>query len=509
MITDYAFFLQGSDRWRKDLALSWGHFNICPSLQQFHISSITQLEISSLTGLKAWGDKGKFHNDTAFPMVSADKEATGDRKYGPFTIWVNPCQARVCFMEEAVRELTAWVSSGPNWPYTLVQLNEDTSHVPLPKVGHLGVLTEGGTNNTACRKISQMEVQQLLISGLQVTYLVGLNGCEDPIITFLPKSLANDISLTGGRSVYLEVDIPQPMVEELYQKVSPLGKCSAILIASPFKTTPPKLERVLSMTMEVKSLLSWVILDTSGHVSGNLTPKRPNPVVILTLPPHKLRDLSRHVDTLSQVSAPDDIEMAEASLEEVPTTISPIAMTPGSRSGTPPADASQLWEKANKALEELLATKSSINAHRWKVVWELGKELCWNDSETLELIKEARAICTHASLDAEALCSTTVKEAKATCACTIQEAKALCSTAIRDVETWGASQADSLHQRHAKTIQHLKEQVIQEEGKSQIDFLSACQAALQPSPIELRGAVVASYHLLMGQAPTSHPFTLP
>ena len=38
-------------------------------------------------------------------------------------------------MEEAVRELIAWVSSGPDWPYALVQLNEDTCHAPLPKEG--------------------------------------------------------------------------------------------------------------------------------------------------------------------------------------------------------------------------------------------------------------------------------------------------------------------------------------------------------------------------------------
>ena len=200
--------------------------------------------------------------------------------------------------------------------------------------------------------------------------------------------------------------------------------------------------------------------------------------------------------------------MVEASLEEVPTTISPIAKTPGSRSGTPPADASHLQEKANKALEELLATKSSIDTHRQKVVWELGMELCQNDSETTESIKEARAICTHATLDAKALCSATVKEAKATCACTIQEAKALCLAAIRDVETWGASLADSLQWRHTKTTQHMEEQVIQEEGKSQIDFLPACEAALQANPVELRGTLVASYHILMGQAPMSHPFTL-
>ena len=146
--------LQGSDRWGKDLALLWGCLNICPSLQQFHILSVTQLELSSLTGLKAWGAQRKFYNDIAFLLVSAREEATGDRKYGLSTIWVNPCQARVHSMEEAVKELTAWVSSGPNWPYTLVQLNEDTCHVPLPKEGHLGILPEGGTNSTAWRRIS-------------------------------------------------------------------------------------------------------------------------------------------------------------------------------------------------------------------------------------------------------------------------------------------------------------------------------------------------------------------
>ena len=68
---------------------------------------------------------------------------------------------------------------------------------------------------TACRRISQLEVCQLLISGLQVAYLVGLNGFEDPIITSLPEFLANGISLTRGKSIYLEINIPQPMVKEL------------------------------------------------------------------------------------------------------------------------------------------------------------------------------------------------------------------------------------------------------------------------------------------------------
>ena len=65
-------------------------------------------------------------------------------------------------------------------------------------------------------------------------------------------------------------------------------------------------------------------------------------MVVLIPPPHKLRDLSGPVNTSSQVSTPDNTEMAEASLEEIPTTISPIAETPGPSSSTPPTDASHL-----------------------------------------------------------------------------------------------------------------------------------------------------------------------
>ena len=80
--------------------------------------------------------------------------------YGLSTVWVNPYQTRVPTVEEAVRELTALASSVPNWPYTLVWLNRDTWE------GYLGILPEGGTNSIACRRISQLEVHQLLSSGL-------------------------------------------------------------------------------------------------------------------------------------------------------------------------------------------------------------------------------------------------------------------------------------------------------------------------------------------------------
>ena len=181
--------------------LTVGEPHHLPPLQQFHIPSITPAELSSLTSLKAWGEKQKIYHNITFLLILAEEEATGDGKYSLLTIWVNPCQARVCSMEEVVRELTAWVSSGPNWPYALVQLHEDTHHAPLPKEGHLGILPQRGAEMTACGRISQLEVCQLLISGLQVAYPIGLNGHEEPVITSLPKSLANGISLTRGKSI--------------------------------------------------------------------------------------------------------------------------------------------------------------------------------------------------------------------------------------------------------------------------------------------------------------------
>ena len=293
------------------MALMWGGINICPLLQQFQIPSLSQAELASLNSLRAWGERQKFHYDIAFLLVLAEEEATGDRKYGLSIVWVN--------------------SSGPDWPYTLVQLHEGTHHAPLPKKGHLGILSQRGAEVTLCRQISQLEVHKLLITSPQVAYPIRLNRCEEPIKTSLLEPMANGVSLTRGKSIYLEIDILQSPAEEPDQKVLPIGKGSTTMISSPHKSTPQKLEGEGSMTMEVRNLLSQVMLNMSGHGSENLTVRRPNPVVILTPPPHKPKELLQLVDTSSQVSA----EMAEASLEGTPASISPIAMAFRSGSITP------------------------------------------------------------------------------------------------------------------------------------------------------------------------------
>ena len=156
-------------------------------------------------------------------------------------------------MEEAVEKLTTCPSSGANWPYALAWLYEGPHHSPLPKDRHLGILPQRGAEETPCGQISQLKVCELLATGPQVIYPVDLNGHDELVVTTLPELLASGVSLTASKYIYLGIDILSPPVEELDQKILPLGEVSTILIASPHKS-PPKLEG--SMTMEVSNLLS-------------------------------------------------------------------------------------------------------------------------------------------------------------------------------------------------------------------------------------------------------------
>ena len=277
-----------------------------------------------------------------------------------------------------------------------------------------------------------------------VVYLVGLNGCEVPVLAYPPRSLAKGTNLLGGKPIYLKMDFPQSIMEGPKLKVPPPGGCSSsILIASPIRVPLQMVEGEVSMTMEVRELLSQAGLDMSGYISGNFTPKRLECVVLVTPPPTKPEDFPWPVDTSSQVSTLDDAEMGDTSLEEIPATSSPTAETPGPSSGAPPSDTAHLWEEANKALGELLVTKSSIDACWQKLVWQLSIALHQNNFRTVESIKEAKAICAHYTWEAETLYSTTISKA----------------------EAQGASQAGSLQQLHGKSIQHLEEQAIEEESK--------------------------------------------
>ena len=300
--------------------------------------------------------------------------------------------------------------------------------------------------------------------------------------------MAKGINLLGGKPIYLNVDIPQSNTEGPELKALTLGGHSpSTSIASPVRPPLPKVEGEVSMTMEVGEFLSRAGLDTSKHASGSSTPKRWEPVVLVTPLPTKLEYFPKPVDMSSQVSASDDAEMEDGSLEEIPTPSSPTAEVLGPRGDVPPTDVAHLQEEANKAIGDLAMVKSSINTHWQKLVLEFGMALHENDSKATESIKEAKAICTHS----------------------IQEAEDCCSVAIKEAEAQRASQAISIQQSHHKVVQHLEEESIEEERKNQHNFLSIHQSALWASPPEFCSALVASYHILLGHASMSHLFSIP
>ena len=128
--------------------------------------------------------------------------------------------------------------------------------------------------------------------------------------------------------------------------------------------------------MEVSNPLSQAVLEVSSCQSEYSSPWRSTTAVVLMTLPWKPEGPSQAVNISSQVS----IKEAEASLENIPANISPFAVVSRSRSMSSLMDLAELWTNTNRALTDLLNTKGSIDARRWRAVWELGIILHQNES---------------------------------------------------------------------------------------------------------------------------------
>ena len=226
------------------------------------------------------------------------------------------------------------------------------------------------------------------------------------------------------------------------------------------------------------------------------------------------------MDTSSQVNTPKDPEMDEPTLEEIHISLPPPVETSWPSVEAPSVDVAQLQEEANKALDHLLATRSSLDARQRKQISDLGMALHQIESDTTEAIKEVKALCAHTIWDAETCWTVLRSEAKVqhtaclkeiedVCSLAIEEAENCCSTTIREAESSRVSKAHSTQQTHAKDIQHLEAEAIEEEGKDHLTFLTTCSAALRASPPKGHGIMIIPYHLLVGNAPMSTLLSIP
>ena len=220
------------------------------------------------------------------------------------------------------------------------------------------------------------------------------------MIMTLPESLSQGMTMLEGESTSLQVDLSESATKVQGPKATSRGSgLSPTPTGSPTQAFPPKAEGQISMTIEVSKLLSQAALDTSGIASRSSTPKRPGSLALVTTLSLKLEDSTRLVDTSSQVSIPEDAEMDDPTLEEIHISLPPLDDTLGASEEAPSMNVAQLQEEANKALDHLLATRSSLDARQRGQ--DFGMDLHQIELETTEAIKEAKALCACTIQDVE------------------------------------------------------------------------------------------------------------
>ena len=119
------------------------------------------------------------------------------------------------------------------------------------------------------------------------------------------------------------------------------------------------------------------------------------------------------------------------------------------------------------------------------------------------------ACCTALIGEANTHHAACIKEVEADCASILAEAENCCMTAIREAESQGASQAHLIWQLHAKDMQHLEAEAIDEEGMEHLTFLATCGSALRACSPEAHRILVTPFGLLLGNAQTSALLSIP
>ena len=154
-------------------------------------------------------------------------------------------------------------------------------------------------------------------------------------------------------------------------------------------------------------------------------------------------------DTSSQAS----IDEGEASLEDIPANISPIAAISGSDSTSILMDLTELWMNANKALDDLLNTKGSIDTRRQRALWDLGVMLHQTESQVAATVQEARTIYSQMALGIWTACSQLILEARTSYLVAVKEAKTTRSHLLQEAEATAPRSSVRLKPRRCLRLQ--------------------------------------------------------
>ena len=307
-------------------------------------------ELHSISHLKVWGDIQKPHRGMAYLLVHI-KDTSEAETYGMALVWINPLQARVSSMVEALEILSSLTSEGCDWLYIILQLYEGANHMPLPRDKHICVLPQGKAESLS-GWISQLKICRLLSAGPSVVFPIGLNGGDQSVTVDLPKSLHTGSSVTMDEHPYIKVDIPMPIPEEQDHASLPLDeKCDIPTSNRPKTPWKPR----VTLLEEVNDLLDWGLMDNYDWESEHSAMEEVPATEADASPPLKMDTTVLPLDTSSQASAAE----MEASMGSNPISVSTMAATHSSWSSSPVVELSKLQSDAHMAIHSIFTAKRS------------------------------------------------------------------------------------------------------------------------------------------------------
>ena len=505
-MTEFAFFDGKEERWGEKMRAVWGDLSICPCLNSLELPCHTLGELQSISQLKIWGNTQEPHDDMAYLLVHTEGDSEA-RNYGMALVWTSPHQAQVSMMGEALGTLSTCISSGPDWLYVFMQLYKGSNHTPLPKDKHLGILHQGKVGESPHGQISQLKVCQLLSARPQVIYPVGLDGCDQSVTIDLPEPLHSGSSITTDEHPHLQINIPLPTPEEPECTAPPFGGVPG----TPIDNIPKILWKPrITLTAEVNELINQGMVEDYDHKPEHSAMGEEAAAEADIFSPPKAEVSAPPLDTSSQAG----VEDMETSQESNPINVySPMAAG-SNHSDSPMIDLMELQADANLATNHMLSIKRSLDLERQWAIWDFEASLHQQEAEEAVANENAKSVHSRKDLNAKVKCAKAVMKAKYNYGMAIQEARtircnklqeseAAYSEALGENASKRSTQCTTLHREHMRHMHELEERALDVENKSCQGFLFACQAIVHHVLQPLKENLFASYHVLLGQLPSS------
>ena len=304
-MSEFEFFMEREDRWGNSLK---GSLSICPMVTCIRLPLHMAEVLDLIRYLKVWGNAQMPHPNRAYLPVRVD-DTPNTKTYGLALVWVNPLQARVAAMADALDTLATFTYKGPDWPYILIQLYEGAKHMPLLAYKHLGVLAQEKMEGPS-GWISQLKIHQLLSARSLVVVPVELNGGEHAVTVDLPEPLCTGSSITLDDHPFVEVNIPSPTMEDQGCMTPTQGRQQDTLPATIPKT--PWKPRIALATQVAKLLDRGMTDNYDWELEHSVMAD--NATQVEMSPTQKMEEPLLPLETSSQTS----VDGMDASVESTP-----------------------------------------------------------------------------------------------------------------------------------------------------------------------------------------------